>query len=68
MKLNKKVSFVEKEQVPLHFKLNKVLDSNTLRGLYKNNLFEVVDISDTNTDDFVFVIGYGLFQIKSKKV
>lgn len=68
MKLNKKVSFVEKKEVPLHFKLNKVLDSNILRGLYKNDLFEVVNISDIDKDDFVFVVGYGLFQIKNKKV
>ena len=48
--------------------LTKVLDSDILRSLYKNDLFEVTEIADVNTNDFVFVVGYGLFQIKNKEV
>ena len=65
---NKKVSFIEKDELPTNISLNEVLDSNILKGLYKNDLFEVVNINDVKTNDFVFVVGYGLFQIKSRKV
>ena len=65
---NKKVSFIVKDEVPVNVSLSEVLDSNILKGLYKNDLFEVVNIDDVKTDDFVFVLGHGLFQIKSRKV
>lgn len=68
LKINRKVSFVEKNEVPTNYNLTKVLDSDILRSLYKNDLFEVKDIADVNTNDFVFVVGYGLFQIKNKEV
>ena len=68
LKINRKVSFIEKDEVPANFNLTKVLDSDILRSLYKNDLFEVSDISGVNTNDFVFVIGYGLFQINNSEV
>lgn len=68
LKINRKVSFVEKNEVPANYNLTKVLDSDILRSLYKNDLFEVADITNVNTNDFVFVVGYGLFQIKNKEV
>lgn len=64
--LSRKVSFIKKNEVPGDVSLKEVLDSNILKGLYKN--FEVVNIDDVKTNDFVFVLGHGLFQIKNREV
>ena len=63
----KKFSFAEISEVKDKFFLKEVLNSNTLSGFYKQNLFELVDINNISINDFVFIIGCGLFRVVKEK-
>ena len=64
----RKFSFVEFSDVRNKFILREVLNSSLLAGFYHQNFFELVDLDEININDFVFVIGRGLFSVEKKKV
>lgn len=64
----RKFSFVEFADVRNKFILREVLNSSLLAGFYHQNFFELVDLDEISINDFVFVIGRGLFSVEKKKV
>ena len=64
----RKFSFVEFSDVRNKFILREVLNSSLLAGFYHQNFFELVDLDEISINDFVFVIGRGLFSVEKKKV
>lgn len=65
MDIHRNISFLDEKEIPDNFILKSIDDDSIIKGESKNRWFKLIDCDELNINDFIFILGTGLFQISS---
>lgn len=65
MDIYRNISFLDEEEIPDNFILKSINDDSIIKGESKNRWFKLIDCDELNINDFIFILGTGLFQISN---